>query len=126
MIENDYRYRLYIDDLPSSTMERDDEGEFITDYDDGIPVGEYDEEDGRIMIYNHLVMTILTSYDGGSDEKQRIVGFEVEPQSIHYTTHSEDEDVKDDHNAKPQFLIPGETFRFSYSIETKVSDPPVC
>ena len=42
MIENEYRYRLYIDDLPSATMEREEEtGEFYPDYDDGIPVGVY-------------------------------------------------------------------------------------
>ena len=51
-------------------MERNSEtGEFYPDYDDGIPVGVYDEETGKIMIYNHLVMTVLTHFEGGSDSK---------------------------------------------------------
>ena len=80
MIENEYRYRLYIDDLPSATMEREEEtGEFYPDYDDGIPVGVYIEESGKIMIYNHLVMTVLTHHEYGSDSRERIVGFEIEP-----------------------------------------------
>ena len=36
------------------------------------------------MIYNHLAMTVYTHWEGGSNSKQRIVGFEIEPQSIHY------------------------------------------
>ena len=35
------------------------------------------------MIYNHLVMTIKTHWEAGTDN-QRIVGFEVEPRSIAY------------------------------------------
>ena len=99
MIQNDYRYRLYLDDLPSATMERNDEtGEFEPDYDDGVPIGIFDEDSGRILIYNHLVMTVLTHHEGGrNDDFQRIVGFDIEPQSIHVDTHGEDEEVQDNH-----------------------------
>ena len=35
----------------------------------------------EIMIYNHLVITVRAHWEAGTD-KQRIVGFEVEPRSI--------------------------------------------
>ena len=102
-------------------MERDPAtGEFYPDYDDGIPVGVIDEESGKIKIYNHLVMTVLTHFEGGSDW-QRIVGFDIEPQSIHVETHGEDEHVVDNHEAEVQYLVPGETIRFSYTVTTVVS-----
>ena len=38
-----YRYKLYLDDLPSATMTKDPTtGELMPDFMDGIPVGEYD------------------------------------------------------------------------------------
>ena len=107
MVEHEFLYRLYVDDLPSATMVHDpddpDKNMVHPDYDDGIPVGVYNEKDGSIMIYNHLKMTILTHFEGGSDQKQRIVGFDVEPQSIHYDEHGEGDDVvvEDNHEAKP-------------------------
>ena len=53
--QHGYRYKLYLDDLPSATMDKNLEtGELVPDYMDGIPVGEYDRETGNLMIYNHL------------------------------------------------------------------------
>ena len=53
--QHGYRYKLYLDDLPSATMDKNPEtGELVPDYMDGIPVGEYDRETGNLMIYNHL------------------------------------------------------------------------
>ena len=50
-----YRYKLYLDDLPSATMTKDpNTGELVPDFMDGIPVGEYDRETGKLKIYNHL------------------------------------------------------------------------
>ena len=55
MSQHGYRYKLYLDDLPSATMVRDPEsGDLIPDFRDGIPVGEYDRETKKLMIYNHL------------------------------------------------------------------------
>ena len=110
MTKHGYRYRLYLDNLPSATMVREEEtGKIIPNYDDGIPVGVYNEKDDTVMLYNHLSMTVLTHFEGGSD-KQRIVGFEIEPQSIHFDTHGTSEGVvvTDNHESENQFVVTGE------------------
>ena len=80
-MQQGYEYRLYLDDLPSATIITSPTGESKIDYQHGIPIGKYDRETKELMIYNHLEMTVKTHWESGSD-KQRIVGFEVEPRSI--------------------------------------------
>ena len=53
--QHGYRYKLYLDDLPSATMVKDEQsGELVPDFLDGIPVGEYDKQTRKLKIYNHL------------------------------------------------------------------------
>lgn len=80
MMQHDFGYTLYLDNLPSATILRDAENRELTpDYGRGIPVGKF-EGLGKIMLYNHLDITVVVhdTYEG----HHRIVGFEVEPFSL--------------------------------------------
>ena len=82
----DFRYRLYIDGLPSAVIIRDPEtGKVHKDYFDGIPVGKMvkGDQDGvfNYVLYNHWVITTRVQPLEGSSKSFRIVGFEVEPRS---------------------------------------------
>lgn len=66
--------------MNSATILRDYENkELPPNYFDGIPIGKF-EGLGKIMIYNHLDITVIvhTTMEG----HLRIVGFEVEPFSL--------------------------------------------
>lgn len=113
---------MFIDNLPSAVILRDKNNrELEPNYREGIPVGVFDREPfndrQRILVYNHLDMTVLThtTFEG----QRRIVGFEVEPFSM-----AEDEN-RDENNpfksSGPLYLNAGEKFRFSYRIITRVS-----
>ena len=44
-IKNDFKYKLYLDGMPSAVLVRNEEtGELEPDYEHGIPVGRWDEE----------------------------------------------------------------------------------
>ena len=61
-IQHDYRYTLYLDDLPSATILRDKNNkELPVDYLDGIPIGRYEQLDGypRVVVYNHLDIKVI-------------------------------------------------------------------
>ena len=65
-INNDYRFKLYVDGLPSAVVVRDPEtGEVHNEYDDGIPVGKvvYDHttDTTKYILYNHWILTIKES-----------------------------------------------------------------
>ena len=117
MIQHNYKYKLYLDGLPSATILRDKKNkELPVDYTSGIPIGEYHGL-GQIMIYNHLdiVVKVHTTLEG----HHRIVGFEVEPYSmgegpnrISNNPTSADED---------QYLRAGEPFQFTYRTIMRVS-----
>ena len=84
-IRNSYRYKLYVDGLPSAVVVRDPEtGDVYNKYDDGIPVGKYiydkTTDSSRYILYNHWILTIKES-PIDETKKVRIVGFEVEPRS---------------------------------------------
>ena len=80
-----YRYKLYLDDLPSATMTKDpNTGELVPDFMDGIPVGEYDRETGKLKIYNHLSIEVKVHLTTTEPIEKRIVGFEVYPMSRDY------------------------------------------
>ena len=40
MIKNRYRYQLFVDGLPSATMEKDDNGELKPNYKEGLFLGD--------------------------------------------------------------------------------------
>ena len=82
MIRDRYRYQLFLDKLPNSTLLRDKEtNELSVEYKDGIFIGEHNKEDTSIILYNHLDFTVKVQHVHGGDEV-RIVGFEVEQFSI--------------------------------------------
>ena len=56
MIWNRYRYQLFIDDLPNSTIEN---GE--PNFKEGIYVGQH-QKDGSYLLYNHLAFNIKTHH----------------------------------------------------------------
>lgn len=84
------------------------------DYQHGIPIGEYNREKSEIIIYNHLVMTVKTHWEAGSDN-QRIVGFEIEPKSVDYRETLQYDPL--DRQTK-QILKAGKQFKFTYEIKT--------
>lgn len=84
-IRNGYRFKLYVDGLPSAVVVRDPvTGEVHNEYDDGIPVGKYfydsTTDSFKYILYNHFMLTIKEQPIEDS-KKVRIVGFEVEPRS---------------------------------------------
>ena len=116
MIQHGFRYKLYLDDLPSATMLRTPDGELVPDYQDGIPIGIYDRKNHQVIIYNHLIITVKTHFAVGSQE-QRIVGFEVEPRSVDpasysFLTRSYDPSLQ------KQIMSSDQEISFSVSIKT--------
>ncbi len=80
-----YKFRLYVDGLPSAVLIRDPEtGAVHKDFDSGVPVGKLintgDVENMRYVLYNHWNIVVKTSPVPES-KNHRIVGFEVEPRS---------------------------------------------
>ena len=79
-MQHDFRYTLYLDDLPSATIMRDnDNKELPPNYFEGIPIGKF-EGLGKIKLYNHLDITVLIH--DTLEGHHRIVGLEVEPFSL--------------------------------------------
>ena len=79
MINERYRYQLFIDNLPNATMDRNDKNELEANFKEGLFIGEC--TNGSCKIFNHLDITIKTHHVSNGDEI-RIVGFEVEQKSI--------------------------------------------
>lgn len=91
MIERDYHYTFYIDDLPSAFVSRNktlhDDDESVSDetkgktvrYENGIPVGSWEKEKGEYYINNHLDFTVQVHETLDDKDSFRIVGFKVEP-----------------------------------------------
>lgn len=120
MIQHGFRYHLYLDDLPSVTIMNDEETGFsYPDYQEGIPIGEYNPVTKELIIYNHLVITVKTHFAGGTNG-QRIVGFEVEPRSVHKDSFDRIEKEWDVDLPKA-ILTDKEEIIFSYSVYTVVS-----
>ena len=121
MAQHGYRYKLYLDDLPSATMIKDEKtGKLVPDYLDGIPVGEYDRQTGKLKIYNHLAIEVKVHLTTTQPVEKRIVGFEVYPMS------RDPNDVhiaRCDHKAEynPFYLEPDTEFIWSYCYRTVVS-----
>ena len=82
-IEYKYRYKLYLDGIPSAVIVRNEEtGIMEPDYKQGIPVGYYDAGKDEHYIYNHLDIRVRTHSVEGDKDQRRIVGFEVYPKSV--------------------------------------------
>lgn len=63
-IDHDYRYTLYLDDLPSATIMRDaHDRELPPNYYAGIPIGYFETDkttgEKRYALYNHLDITVI-------------------------------------------------------------------
>lgn len=113
LIEQDFKYRLYADGLPSATVVSKNEQKHtqVLQYHEGIPVGEINIMEGDEHIYNHLEITIKLHKVAGSKDRNRVVGFDVEPKSIGCNKDGPDASKKAE-------LKVGEEILFTYSIRT--------
>ena len=119
--QHGYRYKLYIDDLPSATVVKDPKtGDLVPDYLDGIPIGEFDRETRKLKIYNHLQIEVKVHLSSTKPVEKRIVGFNVRPMSRAYDDKNT---LRCDHNSyyEPFYLEPNQDFMWSYCYRTVVS-----
>jgi hypothetical protein len=84
-IDYDYKYTLYLDDLPSAVIMRDKNNrDLAPNFFDGIPVGYYETDEitgiRRYALYNHFDIVVIIHHT--VENHQRVVGFEVEPYSF--------------------------------------------
>ena len=68
MIQHGFRYKLYLDDLPSSSTTRNQNMEAVQDFQEGIKIGVYNATSHNVTIANHLVFTIRTHFAEGTNE----------------------------------------------------------
>jgi hypothetical protein len=80
MIDRDYHYTVYVDDLPSAYVTKV-EGTPTVKYENGVPIGRYNSTENQYYILNHLEMTIQVHETMDDKESYRIVGFKIEPMS---------------------------------------------
>ena len=117
-IKNKFRYKLYLDGVPSAVLVRDeDTGELVPDYKHGIPVGYWDKELDQAVIYNHLDIRVTTHAVDGDDNQRRIVGLEVHPKSVKldFPLYRNTLDEQPDEYIKKSG---GQTIQFSYTLRT--------
>lgn len=86
-IEDEYRVNMIFDNLPVGIAKQYEEnGELVTVYERGFPVGEKSDEmnkEPKYWLNNHLQFTVLYHPDP-KGESARVVGFEVVPMSVHH------------------------------------------
>ena len=58
MIDRDYHYTLYIDELPSAYVSEGQKNSSVIKYENGIPIGKYNRSENKYYIFNHLEMTV--------------------------------------------------------------------
>lgn len=80
MIDREYNYYLYADELPSAVVIREDKVAMVH-YDKGTPIGYYDSFAKQYYIYNHLSLIVQVHETLDDSQAFRIVGFKVEPSS---------------------------------------------
>jgi len=80
MIERDYHYTLFTDDLPSAYVTNRNQTKIVK-YENGMPLGLYDPFNERYFIYNHLKFTIMVHESRDKEDSYSIVGFNIEPLS---------------------------------------------
>ena len=83
---------MFIDDLPSATMIKNEDGELEADYKEGLYIGR-SNDDGSYVIYNHLDMVVKTHKVSNGDEL-RVVGFEIHQRSVRYGSSLTESDIK--------------------------------
>eukprot|EP00238_Polyblepharides_amylifera_P001201 CAMPEP_0196571056 /NCGR_PEP_ID=MMETSP1081-20130531/1228_1 /TAXON_ID=36882 /ORGANISM="Pyramimonas amylifera, Strain CCMP720" /LENGTH=636 /DNA_ID=CAMNT_0041887817 /DNA_START=68 /DNA_END=1978 /DNA_ORIENTATION=+ len=138
-IDDEYRINMILDNLPAAMVKyREEAGESIKMYEMGFPIGfkAATEEEGKPkhFVNNHLRFTILYHKDIETD-LARIVGFEVQPTSVHheYTdwdpvnpqleTCSESKHPLESGSAlAPQLIEEGAEIVFTYDVLFKASD----
>lgn len=82
-IADEYRVNMIMDNLPVAIARmREDNGQLLKTLEKGFPVG-FTSEDGRTFLHNHLRFTLLY-HQQAEDDLARIVGFEVDPFSVHH------------------------------------------
>lgn len=117
--QHNYKYKLYLDGLPSATISRDPENnEKIISYTEGIPIGKYNHETHEMMLYNHLEITVKGHET--HEKQKRIVGFEVEPFSISEGEYRVQYSKKKE--AGVQYIKADTLINFTYSIKVEM-DP---
>lgn len=120
-VKQEYRVHWVLDNLPAATPKllQDQKGEITKVYEDGFALGIKGPE--KNYINNHVNIKILYHEDSHY-EGARIVGFEVEPESIKHTSHTIDckknEPQDLDHPSKDQ----KKTIYWSYSVTWEPSD----
>ena len=95
-------------------------GDLVPDYMDGIPVGSYDRETGKLMLYNHLSIEVKVHLTNTKPFQKRIVGFNVRPMSKKF---GDKNIIKCSHTEKydPLYLEANQNFTWSYCYRTVVS-----
>lgn len=117
MMQHNFGYTLYLDNLPSATILRDSQDrEMEPDYGKGIPIGKF-EGLGKIMLYNHLDITVIVH--DTIEGHHRIVGFEAEPFSLAEDQHRSANNPAS--SSGPLYMKPGQEVTFSYRIISRVS-----
>jgi len=129
-IEEDYRVQWLLDLLPAATKKLtiDATGKTGVVYESGFPLGRKGKEiiggeEGKVYINNHVFIRILYNEDEMTD-KLRIIGFEVEPESIQYSSDAVTCRRNPGDGTPPQSVsLTTETdIRFSYSIKWEPTD----
>ena len=116
LIKREYYSNWYIDNLPAALLAFNKESkEYIIDYFKGIPLGFQDKTKNKFFIYNHLQFHILINKIG--NEKYNIVGFNIIPLSIDYSTNNNECIVVQENN---HFLL-NETIHMQELIEGNIT-----
>lgn len=94
MVTDEYRASWVLDNLPAAMPKilQSVNGETQTLYETGFPVGFVGDpqdnpgsQEGRAYLYNHINIKVLYHTNPDVYEGRRVVGFEVEPESITHT-----------------------------------------
>ena len=89
-IKREYYLNWYIDNLPAGLITYDSEKKKTNiNYFQGIPLGYFDKSEKKYYIYNHLRFHILINKIEDEKEKYNIVGFNIFPLSIDYSTDND-------------------------------------
>lgn len=86
-IEDEYRHHWILDNLPAAVSKtlQDQNGNTIPIYEEGFPIGSKSEDPKVYKLNNHIALKIWYHTEPESPT-MRIVGFEVQPQSIAHDT----------------------------------------
>ena len=79
LIDEGYGYLLYLDRVASAIYNTQLD---TTQYDQIIPIG-YKDSSGKYYLYNHMDFKVTLNQQ---DSKYHVVGFQVEPKSLHYNS----------------------------------------